>query len=778
MGLYGIGQPVPREEDPRLLRGHGRYVDDVTLSREARAYVLRSPYAAARIKAIDAGKARQSPGVLCVLTAAEMKKRGLGAMSPVLPRKKHDGSPAFVSPQPLLAGERVRYVGDPVAFVVAETVDQAKDAAELIEVEYEPLPCVVSAEDALAPGAPAVHDECPGNEAWTHEVGDKAKTDAAFAKAAKIVKQRIVINRITANSMEPRGCLAEYDPEEDFYTLRCTVQSVHGTRATLSSQLFKKPQTHFRVICDNMGGGFGMKGGAAPEYALALWAAEVTGRPVKWIAERSEGIATDEQARDSVVETELALDENAKFLALRTVHKASIGAYNTSERNIMPTIVALGCLNNTYRFEAIHATVIGTLVNCMMIAFYRGGGRPEPLYVIESIVDVAARELGMDPAELRRRNNIAPDAMPYTTAMRAVYDVGDFPHIFAEAEKHIGYAEADKRREDAKKRGKLLGIGIASHIAPSAGRDYEHAEIRFDPSGSVTLITGAMDHGQGHGTTFKQVLSQKLGIDAERIRYRFGDTDVVTQGIGTFGSRSAVLAGSAVWVAADRIIDKGKKLAAHFLEAAEADITFEAGRFTVAGTDRSIELMDVARRSFHQDMMPKGVEVGLAERADYGEGVTATFPNGTHICEVEIDPDTGRLELTRYIAVDDVGTMINPLLVEGQMIGGIVQGAGQAMMEDIVYDKELGQLVTGSFQDYCMPRADDFPMFEMWNENIPTKRNPLGVKGAGEAGTCGAIPAVMNAVNDALFHAGAARIEMPATPEKVWRALNANGAAR
>ncbi len=778
MGLYGIGQPVPREEDPRLLRGGGRYVDDVTLARETRAYVLRSPYAAARIKSIDAGKARQSPGVLCVLTAAELKKRGLGALAPVLPRKKRDGSPAFISPQPLLAGERVRYVGDPVAFVVAETLNQAKDAAELVEIDYEPLPCVVSAEDALAPGAPAVHDECPRNEAWTHEVGDKAKTDAAFAKAAKVVKSRIVINRITANSMEPRGCLAEYDSQEDFYTLRCTVQSVHGTRSTLSSQLFRKPQTHFRVICDNMGGGFGMKGGAAPEYALALWAAEITGRPVKWISERSEGIATDEQARDSVVETELALDENAKFLALRTVHKAAIGAYNTSERNIMPTIVALGCLNNTYGFEAIHATVIGTLVNCMMIAFYRGGGRPEPLYVTETIVDIAARELGMDPAELRRRNNLASDRMPYKTAMGAVYDVGDFPHVFAEAEKHIKYAEIDKRRAAAKTRGKLLGIGIASHIAPSAGRDFEHAEIRFDPSGAVTLITGAMDHGQGHGTTFKQVLSERLGIDAERIRYRFGDTDVVTQGIGTFGSRSAVLAGSAVWVAADRIIDKGRKLAAHFLEAAEADITFEAGKFTVAGTDRSIGLIDVARRSFNQDMMPKGVEVGLAERADYGEGITATFPNGTHICEVEIDPDTGRTELTRYCAVDDVGTMINPLLVEGQMIGGIVQGAGQAMMEDLVYDKESGQLITGSFQDYCMPRADDFPMFELWSENIPTKRNPLGVKGAGEAGTCGAIPAVMNAVNDALFHAGAARIEMPATPEKVWRALNTNGAAR
>jgi aerobic carbon-monoxide dehydrogenase large subunit len=778
MGLYGIGQPVPREEDPRLLRGGGRYVDDVTLPHEARAYVLRSPHAAARIKAIDAGKARQSPGVLCVLTATELKKRGLGALAPVLPRKKRDGSPAFVSPQPLLAGERVRYVGDPVAFVVAETLNQAKDAAELIEVEYAPLPCVVTAEEALAPGAPAVHGENPGNEAWTHEVGDKAKTDAAFARAAKVVKQRIVINRITANSMEPRGCLAEYDPEEDFYTLRCTVQSVHGTRSTLSSQLFKKPQTHFRVICDNMGGGFGMKGGAAPEYALALWAAEITGRPVKWISERSEGIATDEQARDSVVETELALDKDAKFLALRTVQKSAIGAYNTSERNIMPTIVALGCLNNTYGFEGIHATVIGTLVNCMMIAFYRGGGRPEPLYVIESIVDVAARELGMDPAELRRRNNLAPDRMPYRTAMGAVYDVGDFPHVFAECEKHIAYADADKRRAAAKARGKLLGIGIASHIAPSAGRDFEHAEIRFDPSGSVTLITGAMDHGQGHGTTFKQVLSARLGIDADRIRYRFGDTDVVTQGIGTFGSRSAVLAGSAVWVASDRIIEKGKKLAAHFLEAAEADITFEKGSFTVAGTDRSVDIVEVARKSFHQDLMPKGVEVGLTERADYGEGVTATFPNGTHMCEVEIDPDTGRLELTRYCAVDDVGTMINPLLVEGQMIGGIVQGAGQAMMEDIVYDRESGQLVTGSFQDYCMPRADDFPMFEMWNENIPTKRNPLGVKGAGEAGTCGAIPAVMNAVNDALFHAGCARIEMPATPEKVWRALNANGGAR
>ena len=772
MGLFGIGQAVPREEDPRLLKGRGRYVDDVKLPGEARACVLRSPHAHARLLSIDVSAARKAPGVIAVLTGDDVRARRLGTLRPIVPRKKSDGSPAFVTPQPLLAQERVRYVGEPVAFIVAETLNQAKDAAELIEVQYEPLPAVVTAEQSLAAGAPALWEKNPGNEAYTHEVGDRAATEALFARAERIVRHKVVINRVTANTLEPRGCLAQYDPDDKRYTLRATIQSAHGTRATLADQIFKIPHHRLRVVCETMGGGFGMKGGPSAEYALSLWAAELTGRPVKWIAERSEGLASDEQARDSVVETELALDKEGKFLALRTVHKCAIGAYNTSDRNSNPTVVAIGCLANTYTFQAIHARVMGVFTNTMRIAFYRGGGRPEPLYTTETIVDIAARELGIDPAELRRRNAVPAAAMPYTTALKQTYDCGDFARTLVECEQRADYEGVAKRRAEARQRGKLLGVGVVLLVEPAAGRDYEHAEVRFDASGGVTLLCGAMDHGQGHATTFKQVLCDRLGIDSDLVRYVHGDTDVVTQGIGTFGSRSAVLAGSAVAVAADRVIEKGKKIAARLLETAEADISFGKGRFTVVGTDRSVDLLEVARKSFSQDSLPKGLEAGLSARADYG-GDSVTYPNGTHICEVEIDEATGQVALTRYYAVDDVGIMINPLLCEGQIFGGIVQGAGQALMEDIHYDRETGQLLTGSFNDYCMPRADDFPAFDLHNIVIPTKKNPLGVKGAGEAGTCGALPAVMNAVNDALAQIGAPRIEMPAMQEKVWRAIRA-----
>jgi carbon-monoxide dehydrogenase large subunit len=769
MGLYGIGQPVPREEDPRLLKGKGRYADDVSPEGLSHAVVLRSPIAHGAIRSIDAEAARALPGVLAVLTGAELTARGLGSQQPAVPRKKRDGSPAHVTPLPLLAQDRVRFVGQPVVFVVAETVAAAKDAAELIVVDYDPLPAVVSVDQALAEGAPPVWDDNPGNEAFFHEVGDAAAVEAAFAKADHVVRHRIVINRITANSMEPRACVAEYDAIDDQYTIRCTIQSAHGTRAVLAGAFFKKPENRFRVICDNMGGGFGMKGGCYPEYALSLWAAEVTGRPVKWVAERSEGILSDEQARDSVTEAELALDKDGNFLALRTLAKAAIGAYNTSDRNVNPTIVALGCLANTYKTPAIHGRVMGVFINAMTIAFYRGGGRPEPLYVIERLVDKAARELGIDPFELRRRNSIASSDMPYSTPLGQTYDCGDFHRNMDDCRRIFDYDGVAARREEARRRGKLLGVGVANVCEPSAGRAFEHAEVRFDSSGSVTILAGAMDHGQGHGTTFKQVLSDRLGIDADLIRYRYGDTDAVARGIGTFGSRTAVLCGGAISVAADRIVEKGKRIAAHFLEAAEADIVFEKGCFAVAGTDRGMDLIELARKASVREALPPEIEPGLDEQADYS---TATaWPNGTHICEVEIDAQTGKVGLTRYVAVDDVGTVLNPLLVEGQIFGGIAQGAGQALVEDLVYDPDSGQLVTGSFTDYCMPRADDFCSFELHENPIPTPSNPLGVKGAGETGTCGSLPAVMSAVNDALASIGGVEIEMPATAEKVWRAI-------
>ncbi len=770
MGLYGIGQPVPREEDPRLLMGKGRYADDVSPAGLVHAVVLRSTFAHAVVRSIDAEAARAAPGVLAVLTAAELEARGLGAQKPAVPRRKSDGSPAHVTPQPLLASDRVRFVGQPVAFVVAETLARAKDAAELIEIDYAALPAVVGVDQAVAEGAPPVWDDNPGNEAFFHEVGDAAATEAAFARADHVVGHRIVINRVTANSIEPRGCVAEYDAIDDHYTIRCTIQSAHGIRAVLAGAYFHKPQNRFRVICDNMGGGFGMKGGCYPEYALSLWAAEVTGRPVKWIAERSEGFLSDEQARDSVIEAELALDKDGIFLGLRSLAKTAMGAYNTSDRNVMPTLVALGCLANTYKTPAIHGRVMGIFTNTMTIAFYRGGGRPEPLYIIERLVDKAARQLGIDPFELRRRNSVVPEDMPYRTPLGQTYDCGDFPRNMDDCRRIADYDGAAARRAAARGRGKILGTGIANVCEPAAGRAFEHAEIRFDPSGSVTILAGAMDHGQGHATTFKQVLSDRLGIDADLIRYRYGDTEMVARGIGTFGSRTVVLCGGAISVAADRIVAKGKRIAAHFLEAAEADIVFDKGRFTVAGTDRAMDITEVARKAFVREALPPDIEPGLDEQADYST-VTA-WPNGTHICEIEIDEATGRVELTRYVAVDDVGTVINPLLVEGQIFGGIAQGAGQALVEDLVYDRESGQLVTGSFTDYCMPRADDFCSFELHENPVPTATNPLGVKGAGEAGTCGSLPAVMSAVNDALASIGGPEIEMPATAEKVWRAIN------
>lgn len=713
-----------------------------------------------------------SLGVLCILTGDDLTARGLGTLRPLVPRRRRNGSPAFVCPQPILADGEVRYAGDPVAFIVAETLNEAKDAAELIEVDYEILPAVIEAEAALAPGAPALWPSNPGNEAFHHAAGNKAAVDAALAGAAHIVKHRTINNRITANSLEPRGCLAEYDPDDAKYTIRCTVQSVHGIRAALADQIFKVPQSRVRVLCDNMGGGFGMKGGCYPEYALALWAAEIVGRPVRWIAERSEGLMSDEQSRGSIMDSELALDADLKFLGLRVKWVNPIGAYYSTDRPTIPITTGLGCLVNTYAFPALYVEVTAVLTNTMTVAPYRGGGRPEPIYVTESIIERAARQLGVDPAELRRRNTIPASAMPYPTPMQQVYDSGDFAKNLDDClalGDHAGHAA---RAAAARARGKLFGIGVATATAATGGRDYEHAEIRFDAAGGVVLLTGAMDHGQGHATTFKQVLSEKLGIDADLIRYRYGDSDLVTMGIGTFGSRSAQLAGSAIVVAADKLIDKGRRIAAHMMEASSDDVSFRAGRFVITGTDRSVGLTEVARHSFHAQLLPNDIETGFTQRANFGPNGSATFPSGAHLAEVEIDAETGQVELTRYTAIDDCGVVLNPLLAEGQIHGGIVQGIGQVLMENIAYE-ESGQLLSGSFQDYCMPRAGDFCHFDLGNNESPTDRNPLGVKGVGEAGTLGAIPAVMNAVNEALARIGAPAVEMPATSEKVWRAIRA-----
>ena len=769
-----IGDAVRRGEDSRLLRGRGRYLDDVRAPGEARAHVLRSPHAHADIVSIDTGAARAMPGVLAILTGDDLAARGLGTVRAAVPSRRADGSPGFKTPQPLLAQGRVRMAGQAVAFVVAETVDRAKDAAERIAVDYAPLPALVTADDALAAGAPAIWEDNPGNEAFTHRVGDAAAVDAGFARAAHVVRHRVCVNRVTGNPMEPRGCLARYDEFEDRYAIRATIQSAHGIRAVLAQQIFGLPQDRFRVVCDNMGGGFGTRGGCMPEYALSLWASEVVGRPVKWIADRSEGLLTDEQARGGFVDVELALDAEYRFLALRTHTKVPIGAYYTSDRNFGSTVTGLGGLAGVYRTPAIHATVTGAFTNTMTNAQYRGGAKPEPCHVIEVTVDRAARELGVDPARLRAINTLAPDELPYTSPLGAVYDCGEFAENQARALATGEYGDFESRREAALARGKLLGIGMSQTISGVAMTNYEHAEIRFDSGGGITLLTGAMDHGQGHGTTFRQVLADRLGIAMDDIRYRYGDSDAVAAGVGTFNARCAALAGSAVVEAAAKVIEKGKRIAAHMLEAPAVDIEFSDGRFGVVGTDRSATLAEVARAAFQKPRLPPGIEPGLYERGDFGSDHGPVYPNGFHLAEIEIDRATGRVRLVRYSCVDDAGVVLNPLLFDAQVHGGIVQGAGQILMEDVAYDAD-GQLLSGSFMDYAMPRADDFCHFDLTANEVPTARNPLGVKGVGEAGTVGAMPSIMNAVNDALHAIAAPPVEMPATAEKVWRAIAAAG---
>jgi aerobic carbon-monoxide dehydrogenase large subunit len=771
MGEFGVGQPVPREEDPYLLRGAGRYVDDVQVVGQTRAYVLRSPHGHAGIVRIDATNAKALPGVLLVLTGNDPEVLRLGTLRPHTPRKRRDGTPAFTSSQPFLARERVRYVGEPMAFVVAETLEQAKDAAEAIVVEYDALSAVSSTADAIAPHARAVWEGCPDNQAFTHMAGDKAAVDTTIRGAAHVVRHRMAISRLTANSMETRGCIAQYAPREARYTLHCTVQGPHMIRRIIATEVFGIAETQFRIVAENVGGGFGMKGGLYPEYLLAAIAARLIGRAVKWIAERSEGLQSDEHCRDNITEAELGLDRDGRFLALSVRTFCNIGAYYTSDRNAGPPTNNIGVLAGTYVIPAIHVETTAVMTNSMMTGPYRGAGRPEAAYVIETMVDLAARRLGLDPAELRRRNMIPARAMPYKTALIYTYDCGDFGKNLEDCLRLADYAGFAARHRESEARGNLRGIGISSTVEASNAGLIEHAEIRFDPTGTVTVSVGTHDHGQGHATTFRQIISDRLGIPPARIRFNYGDTDQIAIGTGTFGSRSTVSAGTAMLIAAEKIVAKGRRIAAHLMEAGEHDIEFERGRFLVAGTDTAIDLMQVVRTAFAPARLPPHTEPGLFETGTFSGG-QRTYPNGCHISEVEVDAETGAVALKRYTAVDDVGHMINPLLVEGQLHGGIAQGVGQALMENIVYDA-CGQLMTGSFMDYAMPRADQFCALTLGENEVPTKTNPLGVKGAGESGTVGALSSVMNAVNDALARIGAPYVEMPATPEKVWRAMRA-----
>jgi carbon-monoxide dehydrogenase large subunit len=772
MGEFALGQAVPRFEDPRLLRGGGRYVDDMVLPRMAFGHVLRSPHAHAWIRSIDATAAKAAPGVLAVLTGADWEASGWGDLPSATGNKRRDGSPAYRPRYRALVKDRVRWVGDYVAFVVAERTHQAADAAELIAVEYEPLPAIVSTADALEPGAARVWDESPDNVSFIYLEGDEAATDAAFAGAAHVVRHKFVVNRVTAATMEPRGCIGDYNAAADHFTIYTTLQRTHAYRSELARQILNVPESKVRVVAGDIGGSFGMKSAIYNEVALVLLASKLTGRPVKWTSTRTEAFLGDAQARDNVTDAELALDPDGHFLGLRVRTIAAVGAYPQAGSNAF--VANLGTLAGVYRTAAVHADVTAVYTNTNPMRAYRGNGRPEAAYVIERMVDLAADELGIDPVELRRRNMIPPEAMPFKSGLTFTYDCGEFEKSLDMALDLANFAGFEERRAEARGRGKLRGFGISNTIERAAAGGFEAAEIRFDRTGTVTLLSGSITQGQGHETVYKQLLCDRLGIDPDQVHYVQGDTDKVAIGEGTGGSRSAALGGSAVYLATEKIVAKAKAIAASVLGADGDEIDFEDGLFSAPRSNRRLTIGEVARESLNPENLPEGIDLGLIAGATFS-CKEQNFPNGCHICELEIDQETGEVEILRYNVVDDVGTVMNPLLLEGQICGGIAQGVGQVLMEDIRFDPGSGQLLTGSFMDYAMPRACDLSAIHCDSNPVPTKTNPLGVKGAGEAGNVGALPAVANALVDALSPLGIRHIEMPATPERLWRAIRGAG---
>ena len=779
MSKYGIGQPVLRFEDARLLRGQGKFINDVNLHGQLHAVFVRSPHAHAKIRKIDVEAAKAAPGVHAVYTGHDVKADGLGMPKANMPRKRPDGKPMYAPQRPPLVTDRVRYVGDPVAMVIADTVAEAKDAAELVEIDYEALPSVTLTEDTVKPGAPAVWDDCPDNISNNVERGKKVETDEAIKSAAKVIKRRYVITRVHAQYMEPRGTLGVYDQGEDRLILYADVQYPHRVRNMLAQNVFKVPESKMRVIAQDVGGGFGTKGWQYIEHRLTLWAAKKLLRPVKWTCERSEAVMADEHGRDNVGEIELALDKDNKFVALRLNMLANIGAYVGSDRNLLSPFGMIGTVLGVYRIPTAYINVVGVLSNTNPTAPYRGAGRPEAIYLIERLIDDGARELGIDRIELRRKNMLPEAALPYQSPVGPFYDCGKFEENMDMALKLADVAGFEARKADSKKRGRLRGLGIVNAIEQAAGpAQPEYAEIRFNPSGTAALLMGTKAQGQGHETMFKQILHERLGIDPNEVQYIDGDTDRVAFGMGTNGSRSTVLGGSALFEAAGKVIEKGKVLAGHLLEAGEQDIEFKDGNFTVKGTDKSIALKEVAKAAFNPTKWPKQLpgggkfEGGLYENATF-KGERDTYPNGCHICEAEIDPETGDVTVDRYFVVDDVGTVMNPIGLKGQIHGGVAQGIGQILCEQVVWDRELGQLLTASFLDYAMPHAQMIPNMEVKSNPVPTKYNPLGAKGAGEAGTVGAMPVVMNAIMDALAPLGVKDVLMPATAQNVWRAIQA-----
>jgi carbon-monoxide dehydrogenase large subunit len=769
MAKFGIGQAVRRVEDQRFLQGLGRYVDDITLPGLCHGITVLSPHAHARIKRIDVSKAKAAPGVLAVLTGADAAADKLGSFTAHLMPEDFGAPKGHRTFQPVLVTDKVRFVGDRVAFVVAETVTQARDAAELIEIDYEPLPALVELEDAAKEGAVKVWDDCPqGNVGFRLMFGNKEATDAAFAQAKHVVKLRVENNRLSPVAMEPRVAIGDYNVAEDTYTLYTASQNPHGARMEMS-HIFHVPENQIRVVSPDVGGGFGLKGGPFPDDALVFWAARRLRRPVKWVATRSESMLTDHHGREMVYYGELALDERGKILAVRARLLFQLGAYFVGAA-LAAGAFSLRFVPQAYDIQTMHIMSQGLFTNTSQSGPYRGAGRPEAAYFMERLIEHAAREIGVDPAEIRRRNLIPPGKLPYATPTLWNYDSGEFVRLLDKCIELSDLKGFAARKKASEKNGKLRGRAVSYYIE-FGGIFNERMDLRFNPDGTLNVLGGTHSHGQGHATVFAQLVHDRVGVPFESIRYVQGDTAQVPIGRGTYGARSAVVGGNALLAASDAIIEKGKPLAAALMEADAADIEFKDGSFRVVGTDKAIAITDVAKASY----APAGpltdkFGVGLEATGSYSAN-PPSHPNGSHVCELEVDPDTGEVTVDRYFVVDDLGRVLNPLIVRGQIHGGVIQGIGQALIEHQVYDRQSGQLLSGSFMDYGMPRADTMPDVQTELEEVPCKTNPLGVKGIGESGTIGAPPTVINAIIDALEPLGVDRIDMPATPARVWQTI-------
>jgi len=767
LNKYGVGQPVRRTEDPVLVQGHGRYTDDLNAAGQAYAVFVRSRNGHGVIKRIDSAAAAAMPGVLAIYTGKDLA--AYGNLKCITPFKNRDGSEMKKPARPSMPSDKVRFVGDPIAIVVAATLPQAKDAAEAVEVEIDPLPAVTQASDAAKPGAPQLYDDVPGNVALDYLYGDPAKVAAAFAQAAHVTRLHLVNSRLVVNAMEPRAAIAAFDRGSGRYTMNIGCQGAFGLRGQLA-ELLGLPVDKVHVLTGNVGGSFGMKAAAYPEYIPLLHAAKELGRPVKWTADRFESFVSDHHGRDHEFTGELALDQKGRFLAVRFTGFGNTGAYLGPVSPLMSTLNIVKNAVSVYRIPLIEVSTKVMFTNTVLVSAYRGAGRPEGNYYMERLIDRAAEEMGIDRFALRKRNQIKASEIPYKASSGMQYDSGDFPAIFERAIEVADVKGFKQRKREAKKRGKLRGLGLGSYLEVTAPPGKEMGGIRFEPNGDVTIITGTLDYGQGHAAPFAQVLSSKLGVPFERIRLLQGDSDELIAGGGTGGSRSMYASGTAILEGADEVIKKGKQIAGFVLEASAGDIEFANGRFTIAGTDRFVGIMELADRLRAGLKLPEGVPHSLSVKHVTAEPIPSVFPNGCHVAEVEIDPDTGEIEVVSYKSVNDFGTLINPLLVAGQVHGGVVQGIGQAVMEKTAYDAD-GQLLTGSFMDYAMPRASDLPEIGFESHPVPAKNNPLGVKGCGEAGCAGALTSVMNAIVDALSEYGVANIEMPATPERVWQTI-------